>query len=340
MRTARHIALVVLLCGAGSVPAQERTPLQTTTPAAPAPSPAVIAATVNGTNIQELAVFRALQRVPQSQRDEARKDVLNFLVDTILIDQYLDQLKVAVDAKEVDAGIKQMQDEADKIKRSLGDVLKDMYLTEAELRLQITNTLRWDKFVATYATEKALKDYFDQNRNMFDGSQVRARHILLPPAATPQAKEQHKAKLLGLKKQIEDKVAQELAKLPTATDNFGREKARMKLLDDTFAEVAVKESTCDSKNLGGDLGWFTRAGRIVDPFARVAFALKPYQMSDVVETEFGCHLILAVDQKTGRDVKFEEMRTVVQEVYAERLREAIITRARPVARIVVNAQAK
>ena len=66
---------------------------------------------------------------------------------------------------------------------------------------------------------------------------------------------------------------------------------------------------------------------MVEPFARAAFALKPFQMSDPVATEFGYHLILAIDYKAGKDVKFEDkpIKAFVQEVYGERLREAILT---------------
>ncbi len=340
MHSARGIALVVLLGVAGGGSAQQPAPTPAP-PGPPAPAASVIAVTVNGQNIPELAIYRALQRIPPAQRDAARKDVLNFLIDTALIDQYLDQLKVAIDGKEVDAAMQQMKDECAKLKKSWEDVLKITFVTEPELRVQITNQLRWEKFVAQYATDKALKDYFEQNRAMFDGSQVRARHVLLsPPADNAQAVEQAKAKLLALKKQIQEKVAQELAKAP-ATDKLAQEKARMKLLDDTFAEVATKESACGTSKNGGDLGWFTRAGpNGVEPFARAAFALKPYEMTDVVQTDFGYHLILVVDQKAGREVKFEEVREMAKEVYAERLREAVISRARPAARVVVNPQPK
>ena len=64
---------------------------------------------------------------------------------------------------------------------------------------------------------------------------------------------------------------------------------------------------------------------LFEPFANAAFALKTFQMSDVVTTEFGYHLILAIDHKPGRDVKFEEKKAFVQDVYAERLREAVLT---------------
>ena len=73
---------------------------------------------------------------------------------------------------------------------------------------------------------------------------------------------------------------------------------------------------------------------MVEPFARAAFALKPYQVSDPVTTEFGVHLIMAVDHKPGKDVKFEDVKPFVQEVYGDRLREAILTSYKAKSQIV------
>ena len=52
---------------------------------------------------------------------------------------------------------------------------------------------------------------------------------------------------------------------------------------------------------------------MVEPFARAAFALKPYTMSDVVQTQFGCHLILVTDRKAGQEVKFADVKDEVRE---------------------------
>ena len=128
-----------------------------------------------------------------------------------------------------------------------------------------------------------------------------------------------------------------MTKLPSTADNLAREKERMKALDKAFAAAAAKESTCPSKAEGGNLGWFPRAGAMVEPFARAAFALKPYQMSEPVLTEFGYHLILAVDSKQGKDVKFEDVKPFVQEVYGERLREAIIVNYKSRSKIEIQA---
>jgi peptidyl-prolyl cis-trans isomerase C len=252
-----------------------------------------------------------------------------------LIDQYLTQLKVAVDAKEVEDRVTQIKAEAKKDGMEFPMLLKRLLLTEEDLRRELTGALRWDKFVIQQGTDKVLKEMFDKNKNMFDGSQMRARHILI--AATADNAQPAQAKVASLRKQIEDEVAVEIAKLPAGTDNLSREKERMKFLDQAFAAAAMKESTCPSKAQGGDLSWFPRAGAMVEPFARAAFALKPYQMSDAVVTEFGYHLILAVDSKPGREVTFEEVKPFVQEVYGERLREAIIVSYKPRSKIQVHA---
>src|SRR5262249_50413610 len=146
------------------------------------------------------------------------------------------------------------------------------------------------------------------------------------PDTDPQAVAQAKAKLAAFKKQIEDEVNQVLVKLPPQTDNLEREKTRRKALEEAFMVICKNESACQSKNEGGDVGWFPRIGRVVEPFAIAAFALKPYQMSDVIETEFGYHVLLAIDHKPGKEVKFEEVRDFVQAVYSQQLRDAIVAR--------------
>jgi peptidyl-prolyl cis-trans isomerase C len=75
---------------------------------------------------------------------------------------------------------------------------------------------------------------------------------------------------------------------------------------------------------------------MVEPFARAAFALEPWQMSNPVTTEFGHHLILVVDRKPGKEVQFESIKPVVREVYFDRLRDAVINAMRPRAQIVLE----
>jgi parvulin-like peptidyl-prolyl isomerase len=305
-------------------------------PAKTPPAASVVAATVNGQPIQELAVYRALMRAPAAKHHEMRPEVLTFLIDNALVDQYLDQLKIAVDAKEVDAQLEKIKAEIVATGQKLDDFYKSLLLTEADLRTQIQATVRWDKFIAQYASEKTLRDFYDGNKAIFDGSQMRARHILIPvTAGNAQQAEQAKAKIAQLKKGIEEKVAAGLA-AAGKLENLELQKKRMQLLEEAFAEIAAKESACFSKDNGGDLNWFPRVGgKVVEPFARAAFALKPFEMSDAVPTDLGYHLILATGVKAGVDRNFEDIRAVVKDVYAERMREAIVVRGRQSAKIEI-----
>jgi parvulin-like peptidyl-prolyl isomerase len=176
---------------------------------------------------------------------------------------------------------------------------------------------------------------------MFDGTLVRARHILLsPPADDPKAVAKAGEDLLRFKKEIEEKVARELAKLPAEADRLARETARCQLLDQVFSDYARKYSDCPTKELGGDVDWFPRGGHRVEAFSKAAFALKPYQMSDVVTSPFGCHLILATDRKAGLETKFEDVKAEVKDVFCAQVRERICAAARPTAKILISRPSK
>jgi peptidyl-prolyl cis-trans isomerase C len=228
-----------------------------------------------------------------------------------------------------------MKQQLEKEKLTYDKVLQDMMLTEQELRGHIMAEIRWQKYVDSKANDKVLQDMFEKNPDMFDGSMVHARHILLsPPASDAKAVEQAKQQLLAMRKQVEDSVAAGLAKLPPNSDNLAREKERARLMEEAFGALAKDKSACPSSKQGGDVGWFPRSGSMVEPFAKAAFALKPYQMSDVVTTQFGQHLILAIEHKPGKTgIKFEDAKEEVKDVLAGRLRESLCDELRAKAKI-------
>jgi peptidyl-prolyl cis-trans isomerase C len=309
-------------------------------PAAPKPEvrPQGVAAKVNHQEIPEVAVYRGLRQFPPSSQEAARKELLTHLIETALVDQYLTALKVDVPAPEVDKLIGELKKElADsKPPKDYQKELDAMMLTEAEFRVEVLAQMKWEKFITQQATDEALRKLFASSPDVFDGTLVRARHILLTPGNDP-AKQQEAANTLrGIKQVCEQEGKKAADALPANADAAAREKARTQKIDELFAAYAKERSACPSKREGGDLNLFPRAGAMVEPFAKVAFELKPFQMSDVVATEFGYHLILVTDRKQGTPKKFEEVKEDVKVLFAMRLREAVIAQMKPRAQITIT----
>jgi parvulin-like peptidyl-prolyl isomerase len=305
-------------------------------PAQSLPAPTTAAATVNGQPLPETWVQRGLRRIPPSEHSKARPEIINYLVDNMLIDQYLAQQKIPIEAKEMAARMSELQEELKKNGQDYQKMLKDMMLTEEELKSQILADLRWEKFAMAQATDPVLKEMYEKNGTMFDGSQVRARHILLTPAAGEAAATKARSELAAFKQQLESEAARAIAKLPPSADPLARENERIKVLQDAFAKLAAQHSACPSKADGGDLNWFPRSGSMVEPFAAAAFALKPGQISDPVVTQFGIHLILVTARKSGQVTKFEDVKEEVREAYCSRLRDDLIGKLRKTAKITIT----
>jgi NIMA-interacting peptidyl-prolyl cis-trans isomerase 1 len=76
-----------------------------------------------------------------------------------------------------------------------------------------------------------------------------------------------------------------------AIETLKQHRAAVESRQTTFADLASRESDCSSARSGGDLGEFTR-GQMQKPFEDATYALKVGQLSDIVETDSGVHIIL------------------------------------------------
>lgn len=139
---------------------------------------------------------------------------------------------------------------------------------------------------AISVNESDLKTYYEQNIQRLSGTEERrASHILIAAPKTASAADREKAKAKA------DELLAQVKKAP-----------------DSFADVARKNSQdTGSAPAGGDLDFFAR-GSMVKPFEDAAFAMKKGDISDVVESEFGYHIIKLTDVKAPKRPAFEEMK--------------------------------
>lgn len=292
----------VLLLGS-VVSAQDKTkPAETVETSAPAkaeskPLPAKVA-TVNGVTIsgndltREYAIY--LQRtgqkegaVPVGQRDKITSDILDGLIDQELLFQESRKLGIQVENAVVDEQIaaikKRYQTEAE-----FKADLESMQMSEVQVKSQIERGLAIREVInqkvanAIVIDEAESKTFYEANPQYFSKPErVKASHILIMVPKTASAEEKAAAR-----KKIEDVRKQAQSGTP-------------------FADLAKTYSDDGSKQKGGDLGYFRR-GMMVPPFEKAAFELEKDQISGVVETQYGYHLIKVTDKAPAETVGFAE----------------------------------
>lgn len=154
-------------------------------------------------------------------------------------------------------------------------------------------------FENTTVSPEEIQRYYDQHRNEF--GQVKARHILFslrpkPDQQTPPDKEK-----------VRQKALQVLQRLRAGED---------------FATLAREYSEDPgTKENGGDLGFFSR-GRMVKEFEEAAFSLAPGQISDLVETTYGFHII-KVEEKRTAPLDNQTRLEIEQKVRAEKINKTL-----------------
>lgn len=132
-------------------------------------------------------------------------------------------------------------------------------------------------------SQEQARDFYDQNSERFvNPERVRASHVLvkLEPEDDDSSKAEKRRKIEGL-----------LAEIKGGGD---------------FATIAKENSDCPSSANGGDLGFFAR-GQMVKPFEDAAFALEAGEISGVVETRFGYHVIKLTEREESSKTPFESV---------------------------------
>jgi peptidyl-prolyl cis-trans isomerase C len=234
-----------------------------------------------------------------------RGTILEKLINQALLYQVSVKEGITVDDAEVEkqwATIREKLGSGEELKA----VLSRIHVTEEIIKEEIRQVEAVRKFVkekfekgAAVSDEEAGTYYKSHPESFTRPEQVRARHILLQPDMDggDQAKENAKRQLEELKKEIEGGA--------------------------DFGDLASKHSKCPSSQRGGDLGFFER-GRMAKPFEDAAFALKPGELSDIVVTKFGYHLIKLEERRPPKLLPFDDVKEKLTEhLRREKVKEAL-----------------
>ena len=257
-------------------------------------------AIVNGTKIPYQSLEQKLnfvkqryasqgQQLNEQQLDSIKQDIAERMVEKELLYQKSQELGIEVDMDKVDSQINQFKKKFDDEKK-YQQQLSQMGYTEDLLRSEIKQNMAIQKLIEeeiaskVALSDKELKKYYKNNTKEFaTPAKVKARHILIKSQSDASESDQKEAK---------DKI----------------EAAQKRLEDgEKFAKVAKDVSEGPSSKKGGDLGFFSK-GRMVKGFEDAAFGLEPGEVSDVVKTRFGYHLIKVEDKKPASQKSFEEVK--------------------------------
>ena len=273
------------------------------------------AATVNGVEIPEGNVQSAIDgylreqggdasRQPQNLQ-QARLRVLDVLIGQELLWQAAQRDELVADDAAVDAAYAQTRAQFDS-DAEFETRLQEEGFSPASYRENIRHRLSAQQWVDTRVLanvavdEQQVAAFYEANQAAFAlPEQLRARHILRQLRADSSDAERDAARQL-----LED-IRQ-----------------RVEAGED-FAALAREHSEDGSAERGGDLGFFG-PGMMVKPFEQAAFALSPGEMSGIVETRFGLHLIQLVERQPGGFVPLADAAGQIRSyLFNERYQQAL-----------------
>ena len=337
MRRAVSIFLVIMLAACSRSTAADAKPKATPAPAPASAPPAAqstpppaaaqlqppavkpvppqlpeIVARVNGETINGVELEKAVKMlegraggpVPADQRDRVFRGVLDEMIGYKLLVQEAKARKIAVPDADIEAQVAQIRSQFPN-QQQFDQALAAQKMTIQDVRDDARSEMSVEKLVeGEIAAKTAVKpevvmDFYQKNQDKFQqGPRVRASHILIsvPQNADAATKQQARTKAETILKDL--KAGKDFA-------------------------AAAKENSQDPGSAvnGGDLGFFEK-GQMVPPFEQAAFALNAGDMSDLVETQFGYHIIKVAEKQTQRVVPLDEAKAQIEQYLGQQNRQA------------------
>lgn len=253
---------------------------------------------------EQITTEDRLQR--RERLTELHRQVLNRLIEEKLIDQEVKKSGIKISSKEIEATMDEVKRRNSASQEDLEKALSMEGMTLDTYKKQIEKTLLRQKLI-NYSVkvepkggEKELREFYEKNVGRYRTNETyRPSHILLivPKGAAPEEV-----------REIRKKGEKVLEKIKGGAD---------------FGEMALLYSQDASAKNRGELGYFKR-GDLLPAFERAALNLKVGEVSGLIRTDFGFHIIKILDRKGLEPLAFEEVRNKVrQDCYEIEMDKAI-----------------
>ena len=257
---------------AGHPPMGGAQKMATTLPASPEVIATVGQTKIMGKEVDDI-LRRDLARIPADRVEDARKLVVSRLVMRELVQAYVEARKIEA----TEADIKEANDAIGKLAEQHKMTVEQLKQAQNLTDEMIVTQVKTQKLLKAETAKDKADAFVKAHPDYFNGTMVKASHILIkvdPAASTAEQKEAVK-KLEQIAADIQAKKV-------------------------TFEDAAKQHSACPSSQQGGDLGEFSFS-RMVPPFAMTAFDMKVDQVSGIVRTQFGLHLIKVTGRTPGKE---------------------------------------
>lgn len=261
-------------------------------------------AIVNGTPItntdlewemKQLETEMRLRNRPlnDQQIQALRGQLIENLIEREVLYQHAKAENIHIRSQSIASSLSELKDQLGG-SQALRDYLSSSGMTNAQLKerlakgLSVQYLLRKEPIRAIKVSNAETNAYYRQHPELFErGEQVRVRQILISVNNMNDEGRRlaAKEKLETLRRQIENGA--------------------------NFAVLALEYSDGPSKARAGDLGYLTR-DQMIASFAAAAFSLKPGEVSDIVETRFGYHLIKMIDRKPPAPLAYIDVREKIE----------------------------
>ena len=198
------------------------------------------------------------------------------MIDRRLVLAHLTASGQAATSQDIDFAALQFEKDLKSQELTLEQHLKQVGLTREDFRRSLAWKLSWQRYVEKQLTEENLQKFFERYRREYDGSELRVAQILFKLAADADA-----------------------AAIAAAKDKAAALKAKIAAGEIAFAAAAKQHSQAPSAAAGGDIGWIERRRPMPEDFSKLAFALKPGEISEPLVSPFGVHLVTVLEVKPG-----------------------------------------